>query len=193
MREIKTKVYKFNELSDEAKERVQEYFGTHHTEIETDMLAEDFKYQLEEKHPYFINPKFQWSLSCCQGDGLSFSCEIDKEKFIKKYFSHLAKFKQEALFNMIYNFYSTGNPGRYCYAHEHDIDFEIEPCYDGKFKRLEKLLLEILEKARNIYLDVCQEFEKQGYEAYEYLYTGQYAKDTCDANEYEFTEEGEMI
>ena len=78
------KVFTYDELSEEAKEKVRNMFGQDDAQIQSDMLEEDFTYKLKEDHPYFENPKFQWRLICCQGDGLSFSCKIDLNNTLTK-------------------------------------------------------------------------------------------------------------
>ena len=192
---MKTKtinIYSFDELSEKAKEKAQNHFGEHHADFETDNLEDDFTEQLKEDYPFFINPKFQWSLGYCQGDGLSFSCDyIDLNIYLEKYYPNMKTSVFDALCNAIYNFKSNGNNGHYCYASKSDIDYEYN--YYKEYKHINNLLDKIVDEIREIYIDICKKFENQGYEAYSYLYTEEYAKDTCEANVYEFDEEGNII
>lgn len=187
------KVYTYDELSEKAKERVRNYFGENHADDETSMMKDDFAYQLEEEHPYFKNPDFIWSLNHCQGDGLSFSSRIDTRLFIDTYFPALQNSKKCALEEMIYGFKTQYNNGRYCYASKSQVDFEIESCYSGKFNRLEALAEKVLEKAKEVYIDVCYELKTFGYSNYDHLYSDEYARETSEANEYTYLEDGEMF
>ena len=184
-------VFEYQELSENAKEKVQEMFSLSHWDIETDMLTEDFAYQLEEKYPFFSDVKFQWSLSCCQGDGLSFSGNIDLNKYLDVYHKNMKTSVYDALCNKVYNLHSNGNTGRYYYASKSDIDFDYNVYKDHK--RLDAILENIVDDIRALYIDVCKDFEKQGYNAYDYLGTDEYAKDTCEANEYTFLEDGKIF
>jgi hypothetical protein len=156
------------------------------------MLEEDFDYQLKENHRYFKNPKFHWSLGYCQGDGLSFSCDIDVSEFLKAYYPNMKISIYDAICNIIYTFQSHGNCGRYYFASKNDIDFELE-YYDKEYKGIENLCYEILEHVRQVYMTVCKEFEKQGYSAYEYLYSEEYARETSTANEMQFLKDGTIF
>ena len=70
------KVYNFNELNNESKDyAIEKYYETEdYYFLEDDILEE--LYQLD-KHKIFEEVKLRYSLSWCQGDGLSFKCEIN--------------------------------------------------------------------------------------------------------------------
>ena len=189
---VKIKLYKYEELSEEAKEKVRQSFGEDHAQSETDFLEDDFVYQLEEKYPYFSDIKFQWSLSSCQGDGLSFSANIDIGKYLQKHYPKMKTSVHDTICNVIYNLHSNGNEGRYCYASKSNIDFDTDYSGRADFPRLEKLIENIIDDIRQEYLSICKDFEKQGYNAYENLYSDEYAKETCSSNEYEFTVDGKI-
>ena len=76
MREITQTVYKFSELSDKAKKKVIErfiekeaddYFDT------TEIIKEQFSEKVKEKG--YPTDNIQWSLNCCQGDGVAIYCK----------------------------------------------------------------------------------------------------------------------
>lgn len=117
---------------------------------------------------------------------------IDKKLFIETYFKELKPSLKSVLIDNIYSFCSSRNTGHYHYASETQIDLETERQVYGK-KRIEKLIDKVLDKAKSVYMEVCLDLEKQGYKAYEYLYSDEYAKDTCEANEYTFLENGKMF
>ena len=188
----KYKVYNYTELSKEAKEKVRGTFGEDDADFTTEQLKEDFAYKLQEDYPYFKEAVFAWSLSNCQGDGLSFSCDVDLEKFIDIKISKIRARDKAAILELIYNVLSVGNTGRYCYAARSDIEFEFNVT-DKEYPKIEKKALEIIEKIKDYYITACTKLEKQGYNAYEYLYSDEYAKNTSEANEYTFLENGELF
>lgn len=105
----------------------------------TDELEENLYDKLEKhKVKHDNNLVLGYSLSCCQGDGLHFSGNVS--------------FKGMD-FSLI-------NTGRYEYCSEHDINYNSE---DGNEKKEQK----IYEEFKNIYLSVCKELEKEGYEVIE--------------------------
>lgn len=187
-------VYKYDELSEEAKEKVRNYFGQSDVDIsfQTDILNEDFNYQIEEKYPYFVDAKFSWSLACCQGDGLSFSCDIDLGKYLDIHYPNMKTSVYDALCNAVYNLHSEGNKGHYCYARKDQIEYDYN--YSSReFPKLYAILEKIVDEIREEYITICKEFEKQGYSAYEYLYSDEYAKNTCESNEHRFFENGKFF
>lgn len=187
------KVYKYDELSEKAKEKVRENFGVNYADIQTSIMKESFTYFISENHPYFIEPIFQWSLCCCQGDGLSFECKIDLEVYLIQNKPNMKASVKSALCEAVYNLHSLGNNGRYCYANKNQIDYEYNYQYGKEFPRLYELLDNIVDEIREKYIDVCDELEKQGYSQYEYLYSDEYARETSEANEYEYLENGELF
>jgi hypothetical protein len=165
--------YKYDELSETAKDRIRTRVSEQDAEIETENLTEHFAYLLSESAPYFTNPKFQWSLGHCQGDGLSFSCDIDMELFLKD-----KKMKRvEALLNYV-TIKSTGNTGHYCYAARSDFESEIHSY--RYLPRFEKLVETIKSEIKDKYMELCSEFEKYGYEAYENLRSDEYVKQSIE-------------
>ena len=75
-------VYKFNELTKEAKENA---INKWYEDEEYPFLEEDLRQELEniDTLKLFSDVKLQYSLSCCQGDGLSFSASIDIDAWLK--------------------------------------------------------------------------------------------------------------
>lgn len=187
----KYKVYNYNELSENAKENVQQMFSMNDADFETELLGDDFQEQLKENHPYFTDAKFQWSLGCCQGDGLSFSCQIDLGEYLKVHHKDMKTSVYDALCDIVYNLHSDGNNGHYCFASESDIDYDYN--YGEEHKRLDALLNNIVDVMRVLYINICKDFEEQGYKAYEFLGTDEYAKDMTESNDYTFLENGEMF
>ena len=77
---IKTyEVYNYNELSEQAKEKVKNYYLI--SEIRNDLFQEDIKYNLSY---YFNNSEldYQYSLSHSQGDGFNIYGKINVDEVI---------------------------------------------------------------------------------------------------------------
>jgi len=182
-------VYPYEELSDEAKETVRNSFGED-SQFETECLPEYFSEQLKEKYPYFSGAEFIWSCSSCQGDGLSFSCDIDLTEFIKAEFPDMKTSIADTLTNEL-SVSSTGNQGRYTYCSESNIAVSCLPF--GDHPKLEEKICEVVQAVKEKYTDVCHEFFVYAENAYQFLYTDEYAKDICGANEYTFLSTGEMF
>ena len=74
MRTIRTKVYNFEELSQEAKQVAIERYRNNTTEVFLDMFQEGCIEAIEEAG-FSGDIKLQYDLGYSQGDGLSFSCD----------------------------------------------------------------------------------------------------------------------
>lgn len=187
---MKTKTYQvyiFDELSKEAKEYAkQKYYESE----DYCFLESDLTERLRELAPYWKETKLAFSLSCCQGDGLSFSGTLALMPFLNKFFHEMRR--KEVLCEYIYKIYSKGNKGHYTYASKNDIDIEYNYQSGKEHKRLEKLSEAVLECVQEDYLDVCKKLEKEGYGIIEYRMTDEEFSEYCDANEYEFTEDGKL-
>ena len=183
---IEKEIFKYEELSERAKEKVRYNNGECDLEFETDNLKYDFTEQLKEKYPYFENPEFIWSLSNSQGDGLSFSSDFNIGLYLKEFYPKMSNWKYDFICNNL-TIYVKYNNGYYCYACSSCVD------YDYHTNRCYKIYDDILSHIEDLYIDVCKEFEKQGYMAYEYLYTDDYAKELSEINEYEYDIDGNIF
>ena len=194
MRIIETKAYEFNELSEEAKEKAIEEFRSGkyiHLDFFNDCCVE----KLEDLG--FVNPKLQYSLSYCQGDGLSFSAE-KYTKFEELYLKQLGKGKEKTAKLLAENttFICEGNQGNYCFAHVSDIDIYIEnytSSMNTNLENIDKVVSDVLEDLQGIYMEICNELEKEGYEDIEYQLSDESIIEDIICNDYEFTEEGNLI
>ena len=189
MRTLRVKIYKFDELSESAKKTAIEWYKT--------LLNEDpdilffFKDDCAElaKENGFTDIKLSYSLSWSQGDGLSFSGEIDKEAIIKE---AIPDIKQSVLKVLAENceYRVSGNDGRYCFASKGDIDFWLENGKRMKYLNIQGLVDRVLVYLENKYMDLCKEMEKNGYAEIEYCYTDESIIENIRANDYEFYESG---
>jgi len=163
MREIKLKVYNFNELSDEVKQKViDKWYEEEDYPFLSEDLTEQTKMLLDENNVEYDDLKVYYSLSCSQGDGLCFIGNF-------KYKGHS--------FKITHNW-------RYYFAESVDI---VEVNDEGE--EIENHV----EEFKKVYLKVAKEVEKAGYSILEYRMNFEEFNEMCEANEYEFYENGEMI
>ncbi len=187
------KVYKFEELTEEIKEKViEKWYENEDYPCLTDTLEQDLENHFDEKG-IFSDTTLNYSLSHCQGDGLNFSGDIDLKKFLDCIYSiKLPEWKKRGLCEYVYKVYSTGNDGRYCFANKNDIDFTYNYS-DKKYKYLDKLFYKVYHEIQNYYMTICEGLKKAGYDEIKYRMNNAEFKDHCESNNYEFLENGEIF
>lgn len=179
-------VYKFMELPKETREKVIQkwYESEDYPFIEEDIMQELIKLDTLK---LFSDVKLQYSLGYCQGDGLSFSANIDFTAYLKS--KNLSIDKIDLLSNAVYKFISTGNKGHYSYASENQIQYEEnERHVDAIWEEIDGYKEEI----EKYYLDICNKLEKYGYSILDYRMDEKEFNELCDANNYMFTENGNI-
>jgi hypothetical protein len=196
MRTIEQKVFKFNELSKEVQEKViAKWYENEDYPFLTDDLTEALN---SMENQCFYDVKLSYSLSSCQGDGLSFAGTLDFEKFLVNIYSKHETLKpsiKKALLELVYKVYSTGKSKvwHYPYAWTGQIEFEYNH-EDKAFKRIKKLFeSEIFPEIQKYYMDACKSLEKEGYSILEYRMSIDEFTDMSDSNEYEYFENGKML
>lgn len=197
MRTIETKVFTFDELSDDAKQTAIEQIRNQENSI--DLYS--FKEQCEDiiaNNGFTGGIELQYSLSYSQGDGLSFSC--DRYDFLEDIFLELlGKGKERTAKTLAENttFVCKSNNNRYCFASKSDIDMYLENWTSSinttDTDNIDKVITAALEVVQNKYLKLCKELEDAGYDEIEYQDSDEFIIETIEANEYEFTEEGKMF
>ncbi len=186
-------VYTFDELEDSAKERAREIVGTWNQEWENENLSDMFAEYLEEQG--FPTDNINYSLSSSQGDGVAFYGSVDLDKWLtvnkrKTYYRTLrgydpwAKIDKTSLSNHYSHAYTmivlTDSTG-YSYSTNSKVD-----------ENRERLLDELQDELAESVQDMSHKLEKLGYEVFEYAYSDEVVRDSCEANDYRFTERGEI-
>lgn len=207
------KIYKYNELSDDAKAKAFEWFESVRAD-ENYIFTDDCEYSLRLRFPN-SELQVQYSLSYSQGDGLNIFGNLYlpdvlpyiKDKFTEEEFSYIRHIVSE---------YGTGDGCwlydqyvkmqrnthyAFCIAEHNDyvadIRYRIEHETEVAEKNERKLGMTINDELINkfdmyvceYFTDLCKEYEEQGYEFF-------YPKDDtefielCEANEWEFYEDG---
>ena len=160
------KIYNYDELSKESKERVLNYFRINES---YDFLSEDLKevlFQELEKNNIKVtsNLNLYYSLNNCQGDGV---CFVGLFKF--------EEWKVKIEHNGHY--YNSHSTNIYIYKINEDGD-EVEG---------DKI---IYESFKQIYRNICDYIEKVGYEQIDYNNSEENIKENIEANNYMFRENG---
>lgn len=192
-----TNIYTYNELTEEAKEKVKQYYLS--DDIRTDLFSEDCINRITELFPNSAL-KIQYSLNSCQGDGFNIYgevfftdlMEILKDKFTEKERRFLEwAFEETGIdsFEMPYN-------NHYCYCIAFRLEFMENVLdaleYYGMRNIKEKVLEKMNRETRLFFENLCKEFEDAGYD-YFYDVSEDELEDWAEANELEFTEDGEIF
>lgn len=161
-----TTVYKFDELSDEAKEKaLQEHTENNYMPfLSADMNERLHELLGENKLKYDEQPEVLYSLSYSQGDGAMFEGTVYYKAW-RVDISH------------------SGH-----YYHENSKDLDITSVKTGN-DAPDKVYSEFNE----LYVSICKELEQYGYDQIEWQNSEEYFAEMCEANEYEFTKDGVMV
>lgn len=197
-RDITTTVYTFSELDEDAQEKALNYFRDFNTSDECwyEHVLDCFREDMEEKGFAVHKDEPQFSGFSSQGDGASFTADVDIEKFILAY-------KRGNYYKVLLNDLRKGDAEldaqitrasypHYVHAYMMDIDFDAY--FDaGDEQRLEKLEAlaseledEILETARDEAHELYRTLERE----YEYQTSDEQVGESLEANEIPFTKDG---
>lgn len=197
MRTETIKIYSFNELSDEAKEKAIDYERNYRYKNGEPLMFFNEVYNEYFTRAGFNGTQIQYSLSYSQGDGLSFSAE--SYDFLKDlYLEVLGEGKEKTAELLAENstLIMKGNTGRYCYASTSDIDLYFEN-YTSEINclnidNIESVQGQVLNKLCTIYIDLCKELEDIGYKEIEHYYSDEVIIEDLIDNETEFLETGDL-
>jgi len=189
MRTIETNLYEFHELSKVAQETAIE--KQRNNDVFLDFFNDDCIEQIIAAG-FKGNVNLEYSLSYCQGDGLSFSCDYF-DNLNALFVEILGTEKQKTIDCVINNcsFKINSNNGRYSYASRNDVNFELDNYYVKSSTNLDNLITKVETKLRYIYIDLCKELENQGYKDIEYQNSDECITDFFNSKEIEFYENGE--
>lgn len=204
---IEKNIYKYNELSDGAKENAKNWY-LENCRWNYD-FSDDIKLDLENLFGK-NNLDVEYSLSYSQGDGLNIYGMIDP----KAIFDCLENHNGGTMFDKYENVLTDAekqtildyaeycgmiempkNPTlyNYCVADSTDIVSEWE--WDLECAGIENIDHDTLNKFESLVIDMftelCKTYEEWGYDFF-YEISDEEMSETCDANEWEFTEDGEL-
>ena len=189
------RVYEYKELCEESKERVKEWYlnDPFRVDIYTDMCMEYLK-------NLFPNSELdvEYSLNHCQGDGFNIYGDIELGDVLERIADNFTE-KERKFIKWACRTYPSihkmPSNRHYCYCicsrndfTEDWIDWMRQECMRGipedTLDKFNKLVGEYLD-------DLCKELEKDGYNFF-YEISDEDLQDACDANEWEFDEDGNL-
>ena len=204
---VEYKVYKYNELSDKAKEKVKQWYLEGR---EPFIFTEDCEQDLQNLFGK-NDLKVQYSLGYCQGDGFNIYGKIDAESIFKclekhnggtqleKFENVLTEKEKKTILHYAEECGAIELPcnNRYCYciAGHTDIadDWEYQLDNYSYYKNINKEVLEKFEGlVCGIFKTLCKGYENWGYD-YFYEISEEDLEEMCEANEYEFLEDGTVF
>ena len=179
--------YSFSELSEEAKQKAIE--NGRISEIEVcdewyEFVYEDFTNKLEKLG--YIDPQFQFSGFWSQGDGASFTCEVDLETWIKgkdKY-KHLSAYISDGLVE------ATITRLTHQYSHKNTCTAEITYLLAVLTPEEEELINELEAELEAERLQLCEDLYADLEKEYEHFISDESIVESLEANEVEFLEDG---
>ena len=189
-------VYKFDELSQAAKEKVRDWYLEGQSELSY-IFTEDCMERLKELFPN-SDLEVQYSLNSCQGDGFNIYGEIRLDELLEKIAEKFTE-KEMKFFKWAFSEYDTSYQmmynNHYCYCicskneFMENIFCEMDNWY---FRNIPEKTMEKFNKLAGEYLDnLCNEFEKNGYDFF-YEISEEDLQEHCEANDYEFLEDGKF-
>lgn len=203
---VEYNIYKYNELSEKAKEKVKEwYLQGQEAFIFTDDCKQDL-YNLFGKNDLDV----QYSLSYCQGDGFNIYGKIDAESIFNCLEKHNGGTQLERFEDMLTDkekrtiLHYAEECGdielpmnnHYCYSLTDYIDIVEEWAWRLEYADYSNINMDALKKfeklVRGIFNTLCRCYEKWGYEFF-YEISDEDLEEVCEANEWDFFEDGTLF
>lgn len=210
---IKKNIYKYDELSDNVKEKIKNWYLRERAEW--GMFSDDVKQDLENLFGE-NDLDVEYSLNYSQGDGLNIYGKINAKKIIdfmgsdvagelsKKYGNVLSdddknKIRQWCDEYGDIHYDSVGiiivpkNPSRYSYCVSDMIEFAGDWTIELHYCGIEDtdILFKFEQACRDLFKELCNMYEQWGYE-YFYEIEDDEMSAVCSGNEWEFSEDGEL-
>ena len=200
------KVYNFSELSEEAKDKVKQWY------LDDDFRSYDFENIYTEDLRYLFNNsdlKLQFSLSYCQGDGLNIYGKLDLmdvftairdtehsgdlfEQY-KDLFSEHEQKTIEAYMEVCGREVELPYNRHYCYCIDDRVDFADDWIESLEYCRYKNIQIDTIIKMEKLvgrmFENLSATYEKYGYD-YFYNADDEVVNETCEANGWRFLEDG---
>lgn len=195
-----TKVlYTYSELSEEAKENVKQWYLD--DEMRAYFFHDDIVEELKMFFPY-SSLRVDFSLSYCQGDGLNIWGDLNLFDFIDKWEATEKEKARMTLYlensNNIFTFHKNNHYSYSCkfidkkYIDEY-ITEKTEELKDNGISRINTdTIQKFYRDMLDYFEDLDKQFEKDGYK-YFYEVSDEELADYCEANEYEFDIDGNIM
>lgn len=202
---ITKNVYTYDELSESAKQKVKDWY--------LPMRNDDFSYYVNHNVKYLFDDadvNVQYSLGYCQGDGLNIYGKVyaedifnalaksDKYTILEKYADVMTDAEQDTIlyYAGLCNDIELPYNRHYCYCLADYINFADDWCDSLEWEDYENIDVVTIHKFENLVQDIfntlCSDYENGGYE-YLYEINDEEMQETCEANEWEFYEDGTIF
>jgi len=190
MRTIELTLYKFDELSEEAKQTAIKNERDSEYNVDLSMFKSSATEQIEELG-FYDDIELKYSLSYSQGDGLSFSCKCINVSVILSFFAEVLGANKEKTAKLLIencSFVNIGNMRHDCYASRNDIEYNFDEW--RSLANIENIISQVETKIIDLYMNLCKDLEKQGYKEIEYQRSDEYISEHLISNDYDFTIDG---
>lgn len=200
------KVYNFSELSEEAKDKVKQWY------LDDDFRPYDFENIYTEDLKYLFNNsdlKLQFSLSYCQGDGLNIYGKLDlvdvftairdtkhSGDLFKQYKDLFSEHEQrtiEAYMEVCGREVELPYNRHYCYCIDDKVDFADDWIESLEYCRYKNIQIDTIRKMEKLvgrmFENLSATYEKYGYD-YFYNADDEVVNEACEANGWRFLEDG---
>ena len=200
------KVYNFSELSEDAKEKVKQWY------LDDDFRPCEFENIYTEDLRYLFNNsdlKLQFSLSYCQGDGLNIYGKLDlmdvftairdtehSGDLFEQYKDLFSKHEQktiEAYMEVCGREVELPYNRHYCYCIDDRVDFADDWIESLEYCRYKNIQIDTIIKMEKLvgrmFENLSATYEKYGYD-YFYNADDEVVNETCEANGWRFLEDG---
>ncbi len=184
MRTIRTKVYRFDELTPDAQTKAVELLNDINVdhnwwestvENQTEVLAEQG----------FLNADIKFSGFCSQGDGACFDADIDLEKFTSD--KRIISITREYCH---FHIARTSMANHYSHERTRYVDYNS---LDDRYTRINAALQTLSETIEARRLSLSKQIYKDLQVDYEYLTSRESIVKSINAKEYEFFANGKLI
>jgi len=188
-------IFKFNELSESAKETARNWWNESFDENDSDIVTQPIKDKLEE----FGLPSedIRWRLASGQGDGVAFYGTVDVEEYLIK---NKLKSKFRKLFDadkdlLISNVEINKSSVFHMYDHYNTMSVSYNEDFHGGYDNpsREQALEDFTDHLQDHIKELSKEFAKQGYEGLGYLTSDEYVDECLILQEYKYTEDGKVF
>ena len=200
------KVYNFSELSEDAKEKVKQWY------LDDDFRPCEFENIYTEDLRYLFNNsdlKLQFSLSYCQGDGLNIYGKLDlmdvftairdtkhSGDLFKQYKDLFSEHEQrtiEAYMEVCGREVELPYNRHYCYCIDDRVNFADDWIESLEYCRYKNIQIDTIRKMEKLvgrmFENLSATYEKYGYD-YFYNADDEVVNETCEANGWRFLEDG---
>jgi hypothetical protein len=187
-------IYLFEELSSEAKKfAIEQNRNWDYSYILEECMNDHFKEIVGE---IADDLKMSYSLSCCQGDGVSLTGEVtDLQNLANMVYDgnvphNVARIIKYVLYSVKFS------RSNHHYVHKYTVDIEAIDNYNmdctniGKHDRIFAVMAQFEADVKEWYYEVCNKLEHYGYEAIDGFTEDEYIADMLIANECEFLADG---